>query len=396
MLTMNVEDMVFEGMWELPHGVSMNSYIVKGEKTAIIDGVIGWDGVPETLYETLSDIGVDASDIDYLVVNHMEPDHAGWIENFKKVNRDFTIITTEKGKELLHSLYGNDADVRVVDEGDTIDLGAGKILSFHPAPNVHWPETMLTYETATKTLFSCDMYGAFGTMGEHQFDDQLTEEEVARFEDEAIRYFSNVMTTYAPMVRRAIKKTRSLDINMVAPGHGPLYRKNPDKIIDDYARFAQYAQGKGKREVTVLFGTMYGFTGEAVKHAVKILKREGVKVNEMQMPESTQSDMVTNVFKSAGVIIAGSTYEYKMFPPVAHAIDELGRKKIKQKTALHFGSYGWSGGAKRDLEKIFDSYKMKWDVTDSYEFMGKALQEDLDRIEEGVMTLLDKMEENVI
>lgn len=396
MVSMNIHDMLFESMWELPDGVSMNSYIVKGEKTAIIDGVIGWDGVPETLYENLEEIDIDPETIDYLIVNHMEPDHSGWIEHFKKINTDFTIVTTEKGRELLLSFYGNDVDVKVVEDGDTIDLGGGRTLSFHPSPNVHWPETMMTYETSTKTLFPCDMYGAFGTMDVSYFDDEMTEEDEAFFEKETIRYFSNVMTTYAPMVRRAIRKTRELDIDMVAPGHGPIYRKHPEKIVDIYERCTEYAKGKGKREVTVLWGSMYGMTGKAVEHAINVLEREGVTVNNIRVPQTSQSEMVTSVFKSAGVIIAGSTYEYKMFPPVAHAIDELGRKKIKGKTAYHFGSYGWSGGAKKDLEKIFDTYKMNWDITDSYEFEGAPFEADYDKVEEGVMNLIEKMKDNII
>ncbi|MFW6298647.1 MAG: FprA family A-type flavoprotein [Bacillota bacterium] len=396
MFTMNVDTMLFEGMWDLPHGVSMNSYVVKGEKTAIIDGVIGWDGVPKTLFDNLAEIGVDPKTIDYAVVNHMEPDHSGWIDDFKKIQKDFTIVTTAKGAELLESYYGNDVKVKVVEEGDTLDLGNGKVLSFHPSPNVHWPETMLTYEKSTKTLFSCDMFGAFGTLGEHIFDDQLTEEEKALYEEETMRYASNVMITYAPMLKRALRITKGLDIAMIAPGHGPLYRKNPGKIIDDYTRFTQFASGHGLNEVTILYGSMYGMTEKTVKHAEALLKEKGIKVNTLKLPNSTQSDMVLNAFKAAGIIVAGSTYEYKMYPPVAHAVDELGRKKIKNKTALHFGSYGWSGGAKKDLDKIFDTYKMNWDMVDSIEFPGRAQKADYEAIEKGVEKFVEAMQEKIV
>ena len=185
-------------------------YIVKGDKTAIIDGVIGWDGVPETLYKNLEEIHLSPKDIDYLIVNHMEPDHSGWIENFEKINDDFTILCTEKAAKLVTSFYGDNNRIKIVKEGDVLDLGNGKKLSFHPVPNVHWPDTMLTYESSTKTLFSCDMYGAFGKMGEHHFDDEMTSEEVEFFEKEGIRYYSNVMTTFTPMVRKAIEKSKRI------------------------------------------------------------------------------------------------------------------------------------------------------------------------------------------
>ncbi|UZQ84817.1 FprA family A-type flavoprotein [Thermoclostridium stercorarium] len=177
MLTMNVDDILFEGIWEIANGVTLNSYIVQGEKTAIIDGVIGWDGVPETLYKNMEEIGVDPKSIDYLIVNHMEPDHSGWISNFRKIKDDFTVICTEKAARMVKTFYDEDR-VRIVKEGDTLDLGRGKVLSFHPVPNVHWPDTMYTYERDTKTLFSCDMFGAFGRMNEHCFDDELTPEEM--------------------------------------------------------------------------------------------------------------------------------------------------------------------------------------------------------------------------
>ncbi|MCF7925912.1 MAG: FprA family A-type flavoprotein [Candidatus Izimaplasma sp.] len=396
LLSMSVEDMMFESMWALPHGVTMNSYIVKGEKTAIIDGVIGWDGVPKTLYDSLGEIDIDPSKIDYLIVNHMEPDHSGWIEDFKEINNHFKLVTTQKGVPMVRSFYGDDIDVVVVDEGDSIDLGNGKVLTFHPIPNVHWPETMLTLEKSTKTLFSCDMYGAFGTLKDAYFDDEIRKEDVSFFEKEAIRYFSNVLTTFSPMVKRAITKTRSLDVAMIAPGHGPLYRDNPNQIIDDYERFTQYANGFGKNAVTIIWGSMYGSTKKAVKYTEKVLNEVGVTVHSVHMPYTSISEMVTNVFQSAGVIIAASTYEYKMFPPVAHAIDELGRKKITNKHAFYFGSFAWNEGATRDLHTIIDNYRMKWRFIEDKTFEGTPKEDVLETIKKHVLELTKVMQDNVI
>ena len=395
MLTMNVEDILFEGIWEIANGVTLNSYIVQGEKTAIIDGVIGWDGVPETLYRNLEEIGVEPEDIDYLIVNHMEPDHSGWISNFRKIKDDFTIICTDRAAKMVASFYGEDR-IRVVKERDTLDLGKGKILSFHPVPNVHWPDTMYTYERDTKTLFSCDMFGAFGRMEDHCFDDELTHEEIDFFESEGIRYYSNVMTTFTPSLRKAIEKAETLEINTIAPGHGPIYRKNPQKIIDDYARFSLYAEGAGKDEVTILWGSMYGMTAKAVDHVEGILKREGIKYNKLQMPQESESEMVATVFKSAGVIIAAPTYEYKLFPPVAAALNELGRKRITGKVAFRFGSYGWSGGAEKELSEIIERNRMNWDFIESVEFEGAPKEEDLNKVEAGVLELIEKMREKVV
>lgn len=395
MLTMNVEDILFEGIWEIANGVTLNSYIVQGEKAAIIDGVIGWDGIPETLYRSLAEIGVDLQKIDYLVVNHMEPDHSGWIANFRKIKDDFTVICTEKAAKMVASFYGEDK-IRIVQEGDTLDLGKGKLLSFHPVPNVHWPDTMYTYERQTKTLFSCDMFGAFGRMGEHCFDDELTPEEIAFFEAEGIRYYSNVMTTFTSSLRKALAKAKALDIKTIAPGHGPVYRKNPQKIIDDYTRFSQYADGAGKNEFAILWGSMYGMTAKAVDYVESILQREGVKYNRLEMPLESDSEMIATVFKSAGIIVAAPTYEYKLFPPVAAALNELGRKRISGKLAFRFGSYGWSGGAEKELKEIIARNNMNWEFIDSVEFEGAPKQEDLMKVEAGVLALLERMKEKVV
>ena len=395
MLTMNVEDILFEGIWEIANGVTLNSYIVEGEKTAIIDGVIGWDGVPDTLYNSLKEMGVEPERIDYLIVNHMEPDHSGWISSFQKIKDDFTIVCTDKAANMLGSFYGEDK-IRVVKEGDTLDLGKGKVLSFHPVPNVHWPDTMYTYEMNSKTLFSCDMFGAFGRMGDHIFDDELAKEERDFFEEEGIRYYSNVMTTFTPSLRKAIDKAKELEVKIIAPGHGPVYRKDPQRIIDDYSRYSLYAEGAGKNEVTILWGSMYGMTAKAVAHAETILKREGVKYNKLEMPLESESLMVATVFKSAGIIIAAPTYEYKFFPPVAAALNELGRKKITGKQAFRFGSYGWSGGAEKELKEIMDRNRMNWDFVESVEFEGSPKEEDLKKVEAGILELLENIKDKTV
>lgn len=396
MLSLSIDEMMFEGMWELPAGVTLNSYIVKGDKTAIIDGFIGWDGVPETLYKALKAIDVNPENIDYLVVNHTEPDHSGWIEDFKKINQNFKLLGTVKAVDMVKSFYGQEIEIDVVKEGDSIDLGQGIQLSFYPVPNVHWPETMLTYEGKTKTLFSCDLFGAFGKMDDIIFDDEMQEEQVSLFEKESVRYFSNVMTTFSTMAERAINKAKSLDIKMIAPGHGPIYRSNPEKIIQDYERFTNYAKGFGKNQISILWGSMYGMTEKGVRFAEEILEREGITYQSMRMPETTVSEMVTQVFQSAAIIMAMPTYEYKMFPPIAHAIDELGRKRITNKSAFRFGSFGWSGGAEKELLELMEKHRLKWELVDSVEFKGAPLSIDYDHIESGIMNLIQAMKAKII
>ncbi len=150
-LSVNVENILFEGLWEMPNGVSLNSYIIKGDKTAIVDGVCGWDGVPESLFKLLDQLSIDPKSIEYVIINHMEPDHSGWIEDFKKITTDFKIVCTQKAKDLVDAFFEGGQEVIVVKDNDTLDLGKGHLLKFIEIPNVHWPETMATFDTLTGT-----------------------------------------------------------------------------------------------------------------------------------------------------------------------------------------------------------------------------------------------------
>ena len=165
-LSANAYDMLFESLWPIgKEGVSMNSFVVKGEKIAIVDGVCGWDGVPETLFKQFNAMDLDPNAIDYVIVNHMEPDHSGWLQDFKKIRNDFTIVTSEKAVPLLEHFYDiTDNKIITVGDGSTLDLGDGRVLAFAEIPNVHWPETIATFDTKSGTLLPCDAFGSFGAV----------------------------------------------------------------------------------------------------------------------------------------------------------------------------------------------------------------------------------------
>ncbi len=392
-LPVNVEGFLFEGLWEMPNGVSINSYIIKGEKTAIIDGFGGWDGAPETLYALLDELDIKPESIEYLIVNHMEPDHSAWIEDFKKINSNFKIVCSQKSAELLEAFYDHTENIIITNEDYTLDLGNGHELKFIDVPNVHWPDTIATFDTSTGVLFSCDAFGSFGKVGDNCFDDMLTEEELVFFEEEAVRYYSNIIASFSMFVTKAVQKCKELPIKIIAPGHGIMWRGNIDRIIDDYERYASYQKGIAKEEITVIWGSMYGMTEQAVNHAVKVLESENIKINVHRVPDTDMGTILTSVWNSTGVILAMPTYEYKMFPPLAAALDELGRKKANCRKAFRFGSYGWSGGAQRELDEIMTKHRMNWDFIEPVEFKGNAREDDLRLIEEGVKELVSKVRE---
>jgi len=394
-LSMNVENALFEGLWEIPNGVSINSYIIKGDKTAIIDGFGGWDGTSETLFKLLDQLEIKPASIEYLIINHMEPDHSGWIQDFKKINHNFKIICTQKAADLLDAFYEHTENIIIPDSDYTLDLGKGHVLGFADIPNVHWPETMATFDSRTGTLFSCDAFGSFGSVTDSNYDDMLSEEELQFYEKEAVRYYANIVASFSMFVKKAIETCATLPIKIIAPSHGVVWRENPNRIVKDYARYADYQKGVAKEEITLIWGSMYGMTQAAVDHAVKVLEEEDIKVNVHRVPQTDSGTILASAWTSTGIILAMPTYEYKMFPPLAAVLDELGRKKVNGRKAFRFGSYGWSGGAQRELDDILTRHRMKWDFLEPVEFKGKARKADLALIEERVKELVKQVKDVV-
>jgi flavorubredoxin len=271
-----------------------------------------------------------------------------------------------------------------VKTGDGIDLGNGKELVFAEIPNVHWPETMATFERSTGTLFSCDAFGSFGAIGDSPYDDQLDEGQLEFYEEETLRYYANIVARFSQPVLNALKKIETLElgVNIIAPGHGIVWRKEPERIVDLYWKYAMYSKCETEHFITLLWSSMYGNTEFAVQEAIKELENSGINFVVHKVPETHTSDVLASVWKSSGIILAMPTYEYGMFPPMANVIEELGKKMVKNRLAFRFGSYGWSGGAQRELDHILHNHRMNWDFLDPVEFKGRPREQDLEKIRE--------------
>lgn len=386
MLSLNVEGILFEELWEIPDGVTINSYVVKGEQTALIDGVCGWDGVPFQLYQMLDKINVDLKNVKYLVINHMEPDHSGWINDFKKVKDDFEIYCTKKAADLIEAFYGKMGNVHVVKKGDTLDLGNGVVLEFLPIPNLHWPDTMMTMEKSTNTLFTCDMFGTFAQIQDGCFDDEI-DIDGEYWTDNMIRYFSNVMATYRGAAKRAIGTIRTLNPSIIAPAHGPVY-KNAVKILDKYEEIVDMIEVKPLKEIAIIYSSMYGMTEKAVMYAKELIEAAGIKAHLLKTSTEHIGNIVSKSYRCAGILVASPTYENAMLPDVAHTIDELGRKKISDKKVMLTGSYGWAPQHRKDFDEIVEKHSMKWEVLADCPFLGMPKEEDYQKIKEAVKTLI--------
>jgi flavorubredoxin len=387
---MNLENVLFEGVWDIPEGVSLNSYVIKGDKTAIIDGFAGSEESFKLFGEKLKSGEIDISSVDYLIINHMEPDHSGWLESFRKINANFKVLCSQKAKDLLEVFYGQTERIEVIEKDLELDLGKGHVLNFIEMPNVHWPDTISTFDKGTNTLFSCDMFGSFGKIEEKYYAHELDEKQILYYEKEMTRYYSNVMATFSMAVTKAVEKCKEYPVEIIAPGHGLLWKKHRE-IYDRYEKLAAYQKGPAKKEITLVWGSMYGMTQQAVMEAEEALKESGVVYHIHQVPKDSWGTVLTSVWNSTGVILAMPTYEYKMFPPMAAALEEMGKKKVLNKKAFRFGSYGWSGGAQKELEEIMERHKMNWDFMEPVEFKGVPGKEDLKKIRSQVLLLVSNL-----
>jgi len=359
---------LFEGLWPITEeGVSYNAYVVKGdEKTALID--MAKDFKADELLDQIAQL-VDPASLDYIVINHMEPDHTGVLRTMRRVAPDVEILTTKKALDMLDAYYGITEGVRVVRDGETVDLG-GRTLKFVSAPFIHWPETMMTYETTDKVLFSCDAFGSYGALQGAIFDDQCVKPDF--YENEALRYYVNIVALYSRPVLKAISKLEDVPVDIVAPSHGLIWREEPERIIQLYKRWAEYAGEPGDLGVTLLYGTMYGTTERMVEAVAEGVARAEVPVDIFDVRHTHGSYYLPSLYTKRGVLVGAPTYEGGMFPPMVDALHMAKHKRIFNKRAAYFGSYGWSGGARRDFNELTEA--LRWEVDEKmvWEFKGGA------------------------
>jgi len=380
---------LFEGMWPMPDGISLNSYVVKGEQTAIIDLIEDMDGQAECYLSELDSLSLRPEDIDYLIINHMEPDHTLWLPEFHARNPHIHIYLSSKAAKLLKSFCDIDTNVHVVGNGDILDLGGGKVLQFFDTPHIHWPETIMTLERESGTLFSCDGFGSYGTREGVYFDDQLSPEQKEFFLDEALRYYANIVASFSTFVTKAIGELSELDIKVVAPSHGIIWRSEPRTIIDAYARFASYLKGPAEPEITLIWASMYGHTAMIADTIERIVREAGMPVHVHRVPQDHVGEILASAWRSSALILGMPTYEYQMFPPMAWVLDMFRRKKVFNKKILRFGSAGWSGGAQRELDAITE--KMKWDFCEPIEWFGAPRQEQFDTARQRTLELIESI-----
>lgn len=338
------ETYLFENMWPLDNGVTYNSYIIKDEKNVLLDTVKinKVDSFVEKMNEALS-----GEKLDYLVIHHMEPDHSSSIRNIMSLYPELTLVVNKKTREMLKEFYGiEDVNMLEVKEGDELSLGK-RTLRFFMTPMVHWPESMVSYETCDKILFSQDAFGGFGALNGPIFDDEINWK---YYESETRRYYSNIIGKHSKQVQGVLKKLEALEIKMICPVHGPVWRTNPDKIIEEYRKWSHYETEEG---VVIVYGSMYGNTATMAETVARYLAEEGIKnIKIYDASKTHHSYIVNDIWKYKGLILASCAYNNGLFPPMATLVKVIEMNNIKNHILGICGSYSWSGGGVKNL-KLF-------------------------------------------
>lgn len=343
---------LFESLWPLDKGISYNSYVVNDEKTALIDTVEA--SAVNEFEEKLSQV-IGERKLDYLVINHIEPDHSGGITSILEKYPDVTIVGNKKTVPMLQGFFGvKDEQIKVVGDGESIELGK-HTLQFYLTSLVHWPETMMTYVPEEKLLFSGDAFGTFGAIDGGVLDKDVN---FADYEDEARRYYSNIVGKYAKPVQKALKKLSGLEIETIASTHGPVWQEYIPDMMEKYRRWSTFEAEDG---VVIAYGSMYGNTGVIADEIARKLKAEGVKnVKVYNVSQTHNSYIISDIFRYKGVIFGTPTYNGEMFPLIEYLISHLNTIKVKDRFMSVFGSQSWSGGGVKKV--VNEAENLKWEL----------------------------------
>ena len=341
----DIDKELFEGLWPLPFGVSYNSYLVIDEKVALIDTVEG--GFED---EFMANIKNEIGDrkIDFLVINHMEPDHSSLISFIKEAYPDVTIVTNAKAVPMIKGYQNCGIDnIHIVAEGDRLSLGSCE-LQFFMAPMVHWPETMVTWLASEGTLFSGDAFGTFGALTESLKDG------FEYFCDEMTRYYSNIVGKYGTPVQTALKKLSALDIKRICSTHGPVWENEIADVVRHYDRLSRYEAEHG---VCIVYGSMYGNTAAAAMELAESLERIGVPYALHDLAGNNEDSLgisgaLRDTFRFDTIAVGSPTYNNGIFPPVETFMRAVASRLVKNRRFYAFGSYTWSGVSVRKLNEM--------------------------------------------
>lgn len=367
---------LFDALIPLPYGTTYNSYLVIGEdKKALIDTVN--PGFEEELDGKISQL-IDLTEIDYVVMNHAEPDHAGAIPYIMRKNKKALLITTGVGSKMAQTFYKvSEERIKKVSDQELLDLG-GKSFRFIEAPMLHWPETMFTYLEEDKILFPCDFFGSHLARGVYS-------DEVEDLLVHAQRYWGEIMMPFRTMAQRALEKLGDIEIRMIAPSHGPIYRK-PEVILDAYRK---WSNGETRRKAVIVYVTMWGSTERMIYQMSETLAEEGIEVALHNLAVTDIGDLARDLVDSKAIVLGAPTVLGGAHPLAVYATYLVKALRPPAKFAVVLSSYGWAGRAIRHIQEILGQFKIE--VVDAVEVNGLPTKEDISRVIDAAKLLARKI-----
>jgi flavorubredoxin len=342
---------LFENVHPIPRGVSYNSYLLLDEKTVLFD-TVDWS-ICRQFLENIKGVLGDR-DLDYMVINHMEPDHAACIEEIVIRYPNVKIICTEKAFLFMHQFgFQIEDKVEQVKEGDTMSFGKHNVV-FVSAPMVHWPEAMVTYDTTNGVLFSADAFGSFGALDGKLFNDEVNFDR--DWIDDARRYYTNIVGKYGPHVQALLKKAGTIDIKIICPLHGPVWRNDFGYLLDKYDKWSSYTpEEKG---VMIVYGTMYGNTEAAANElATRLVKKGITNVVMYDVSKTHVSYLISETFKYSHVVLASVTYNLKIYPPMLDYIMDMKALNLQKRTFAIIENGSWAPQSGKLMRELLEEMK---------------------------------------
>ncbi len=378
---------LFENIYPIPRGVSYNAYLLLDEKTVLLDTVDA--SVSELFFENLEHV-LGGRKLDYLVVNHMEPDHCASIGGVVLRYPDVKLVCNAKTVTMLKQFFDFDVDSRavVVKEMDTLSTGK-HTLAFVMAPMVHWPEAMVTFDTVDGTLFSADAFGTFGALNGNLFADEVDFEH--EWLPDARRYLTNIVGKYGPQVQAVLKKASGLDIKRICPLHGPVWRENIGWFIDKYDKWSSYTPEENA--VMIAYASVYGNTGNAADVLASKLADLGVKnIAVYDVSVTDPSYVLAEAFLCSHLVFAASTYTGGIFTPMETLLLELKAHNLQNRTVAVMENGTWAPMAGKLMKELLGSMKNMSLLEQGVTIRSSLKEEQLSQVEALAKAIKDSME----
>ena len=377
---------LFENLFPIPRGVSYNSYVILDEKTALLDTVDS-----SIALQFLQNVRATLGDrpLDYLIVNHMEPDHCATIEMLLPYYPNLKIVGNAKTFQMIRQFYDFDVDSHalVVKEGEALELGE-HTLRFYTAPMVHWPEVMVSYEEKEKILFSADAFGTFGAVDGALFNDEVDFDK--DWLEDARRYYGNIVGKYGPQVQAALKKLSGLDIATICPLHGPVWRNDLGYLLNKYDLWSRYEPEE--KAVAIFYASMYGNTENAANLLANGLAEAGVKNIALYDISSTHvSTLIAEIFRCSHIVLASPTYNNGMYPAMANLIHDMKALLLQNRTVGLIENGTWNPASGKLMRAELNGMK-GMDILEPAVTLKSSLKEDskaqLDALKDAIVESL--------